>query len=101
MRKIQGLSPQVIDFFLNEANFMFENIGYWMGIPMERATNAIRRILLRELPQMDAQQLNVMIFTRMKQIEAEVKQANNEVANFFYFLCVRNNNYFLFVLELQ
>lgn len=54
-----------------------------MGIPMERATTAIRRILFREFPQMDLQQLNVMIFTRMKQIEAEVKQANNEVINYF------------------
>lgn len=57
-----------------------------MGIPMERATTAIRRILFREFPQMDLQQLNLMVFTRMKQIEAEVKQANNEVIIYFAFL---------------
>lgn len=53
--------------------------GYWMGIPMERATTAIRRIIQREMPDIDLRELNLAILARMKQIEAEVKLSNTEV----------------------
>lgn len=45
--------------------------------------NAIRRLLFRDFPQFHVQQLNLMVPAKMKQIEEEVKSANNEVKVLF------------------
>lgn len=48
---------------------------------MERATIAIRRLLQREFPDVSLQQMNIMILAKMKQIEEEIRQSNNQVIN--------------------
>lgn len=65
--------------FENEKNARSYSSGTWLGLPINEAANAVARMLHNDFPQLDAQLLNVMVPSKMKQIEEEMKASNNEV----------------------
>lgn len=65
--------------FENEKNSRSYTAGTWNGIQLTQAAAAIKSILQREYPQLDARQTNLMVPTMMKQVEEEMKVGNVNV----------------------